>query len=82
MRLQLVLLLFAFVVTKHKAQETYTLQQVLKLAKQNNPTLISEKYEVDIAKSDLITAKLYSNFNFNYEYLHLSDTKDFSPDTR
>ena len=43
------------------AQKTYTLQEALKTAKAQNPTLKTEQYEVEFAKSDVLSAKLRLN---------------------
>lgn len=60
--------LYSYSVT---AQNNYTLQKALQLAKTNNPILKTEHYNVSIAQSDIITAGLRPNPILNNQTLQL-----------
>lgn len=67
--------LYSYSVT---AQNNYTLQKALQLAKTNNPILKTEHYNVSIAQSDIITAGLRPNPILNNQTLQLMQTSQFS----
>src|SRR5690606_2792921 len=67
--------LYSYSVT---AQNNYTLQKALQLAKTNNPILKTEHYNVSIAQSDIITAGLRPNPILNNQTLQLLQTSQFS----
>lgn len=60
------------------AQNYYTLQKALQLAKANNPVLKTEYYNISIAQSDIITAGLRPNPILNNQTLQLLQTSQFS----
>ena len=63
------------------AQENYTLQEALKTAKSQNPTLKIEQYEVEFAKSDVISAKLRLNPTLENESIQLARRSEFANNT-
>lgn len=67
--------------TAAKAQQTYTLQQALQTAKQNNAFLKTEQLNINIAQSDIITAKLRPNLELNNQTLQLIAPPHFSPNS-
>lgn len=64
------------------SQDVYTLKDALSYGKKHSPTLVSEQLEIEISKSDLISAKLRPNFNFNFESIQIIDSKEYAPGTR
>ncbi len=71
------------------AQNNYTLKQAISQAKANNPLLKNEKFNIDIAQSDVVTAKLRPNPILNNQTLQLlnpslfpENTTSFSPFNR
>jgi len=64
------------------AQERYNLQKTLQTARANNPALRTEKYNVDIAKADVITAGLRPNLSLNNQTIQLIQPSHFAPNTR
>lgn len=64
-----------------KAQEIYTLQQALQTARTNNPVLKTEQLSIDIAQTDLITARLRPNPVLSAEYLQLWQSSEFPANT-
>ncbi|HLV41391.1 MAG TPA: TolC family protein [Brumimicrobium sp.] len=63
------------------AQENYTLQDALKAARSNNPTLKAEQYEVEFAKSDVLSAKLRLNPTLENESIQLMRRSEFANNT-
>ena len=63
------------------AQKNYTLQEALKTAKSQNPTLKTEHYEVEFAKSDVISAKLRLNPTLENESIQLMRRSEFANNT-
>ncbi len=63
------------------AQENYSLQQALQMARTNNPILKTERFEIGIAETDITTAKLSHNLVFHNESLQLMQSEHFFPDT-
>ncbi len=59
------------------AQERYTLKEALRTAKSNNPELRSELLNVDVARTDIITAKLRPNLTFSNETVQVMNSSDF-----
>lgn len=63
------------------AQERYTLKQALQTAKSNNPELRSERLNIDIAETDITSAKLRPNLNFSAEAVQMMNSSDFEGNT-
>lgn len=64
------------------AQVTVSLQEAVKLAKSGNPVLKSEKLNISIAETDVITAGLRPNPALNNQTLQLVRPSLFPNDTR
>ncbi len=64
-----------------KAQESYTLKKALQAARVNNPNLKTKQYDISIAQTDIITAHLRPNPEFNNETLQLLRSSEFAPNT-
>jgi cobalt-zinc-cadmium efflux system outer membrane protein len=64
-----------------KAQNNLSLQEALKTAKQNNPTLKTEKFSVSIAQTDIVTARLRPNPILNNQSLQLIKSSAFPENT-
>ena len=86
-RLARISLLIAFVTMKFmsplvlKAQAIYTLQSAVATAKENSPALKGEGYIVDLARGNLITARLHTNPILNNQTLQMTNSKYFVPGT-
>ncbi|MBC7487485.1 MAG: TolC family protein [Cytophagaceae bacterium] len=63
------------------AQNTLSLQKALQQARSSNPVLKSEQYNMNIAESDIITAKLRPNLKLNNQTLQLVDHDHFAQNT-
>lgn len=63
------------------AQERYTLKQALKTAKTNNLELHSERFNLDIAETEITTAKLRPNLNFSVETVQIMNSSEFDGNT-
>lgn len=63
------------------AQAIISLKQAIQTAKQNNPILKSQKINLDIAQTDIITAKLRPNPILNNQSLQLTQPSFFPPNT-
>ncbi|MEX6688739.1 TolC family protein [Danxiaibacter flavus] len=64
------------------AQTSYSLQKALQTARENNPTLKSAELNINIAQSDVITAKLRPNPVLNNQSLQLVNSSKFPADTK
>lgn len=64
-----------------KAQNSYTLQTALQTARENNPQLKIEHFNMAIAEADIISAKIRPNFNLSNESIQLLQTSEFAPKT-
>lgn len=64
-----------------KAQENLSLKQALQTAKTNNPILKAEQFNVQMAKSDIVTAKLRPNLILSHETLQVTESSEFAPQT-
>lgn len=64
-----------------QAQETYTLKEALQIAKANSPELRSERLNIDIAETEITTAKLRPNLNFSAEAVQIMNAADFEGNT-
>ncbi len=63
------------------SQTNYNLQKSLQTAKKNNPVLKGQYYDVDIAESDIVTAKLRPNLIFGFNYIGVAREKNYAPNT-
>lgn len=63
------------------AQTPFTLEQVLKTAKLNNPILKSEHFNVAIAESDILSAELRPNLVLSNETIQIANSSDFENST-
>jgi len=75
-----VLLFFVFC-NLTNAQNNYTLQKALQTARANNPYLKSEQFNIGIAQTDIITAKLRPNPILNNQTLQLMQPSQFPANT-
>lgn len=64
-----------------KAQSNFTLQQALQTAKANNPILKTEQFNIGIAQTDIITAKLRPNLILNNQTIQLMQPSQFPANT-
>ncbi|WPO77877.1 TolC family protein [Flavobacterium sp. KACC 22761] len=63
------------------SQTNYNLQKSLQTAKKNNPVLKGQYYDVDIAQSDIMTAKLRPNLILGFNYIGIATEKNYAPNT-
>jgi len=63
------------------AQRYYTLQKALQTARENNPYLKTEQMNIQIAQSDIVSAKLRPNPILNNQTLQLVQASHFSNNT-
>lgn len=63
------------------SQTQFTLQQALQAARENNPVLRTEKFNVGIAKSDITTAKLRPNPVMGINYISTIRQRDYVENT-
>lgn len=63
------------------AQRSFTLQEALQTAKNNNPHLKSEYFDLGISQTDLTTAKLRPNPVLSNETLQLARSSEFAANT-
>lgn len=63
------------------AQTNYTLQRALQTARTNNPVLKTEQFNIGIAQTDIITAKLRPNPILNNQTLQLIKPSQFPVNT-
>lgn len=63
------------------AQTNYSFQKALQTAKANNPVLKTQHFDVGIAETDIITAKLRPNPILNNQSLQLAKPHYFAPNT-
>ncbi|QAA82634.1 TolC family protein [Aequorivita sp. H23M31] len=76
----IVILVFSFCF-QLKAQENISLKQALQTAKTNNPVLKAERFNVKMAESYIVTAKLRPNLILSHETLQVAESSDFAPQT-
>ncbi|MEN2416285.1 TolC family protein [Flavobacterium mesophilum] len=67
--------------TKGISQTNYSLQKSLQTAKKNNLVLKGQYYDVDIAESDIVTAKLRPNLILGFNYIGIATEKNYAPNT-
>jgi outer membrane protein, heavy metal efflux system len=60
------------------AQETLSLKQSVQVARTNNPFLKTSFYNIAIAETDIITARLRPNLSLNNQTLQLANSKYFA----
>ncbi|WP_419869881.1 TolC family protein [Chryseobacterium sp. CT-SW4] len=77
----LVFTIYFSLFTSAQAQVTYTLSQAIKAAEQNNPFLKANTLDVDIAKTDITSAKLIPNLSLSYETVHISKKSQLTENT-
>lgn len=70
-----------FIFEKTMAQHTLSLQKALQQARSSNPVLKAEQYNMNIAESDIITARLRPNLKLNNQTLQLVNQDHFAPNT-
>ena len=75
------LLSLIFMTFHVNAQEVYTLQEALRTAKVQNPMLKTEHYEIEFAKSDVLSAKLRLNPTLENESIQLMRRSEFANNT-
>lgn len=63
------------------AQERYTLKEALKTAKTNNLKLHSERFNLDIAETEITTAKHRPNLNLSVEAVQIMNSSEFDGNT-
>jgi cobalt-zinc-cadmium efflux system outer membrane protein len=66
---------------KSMAQNTLSLQKALQQARSSNLVLKAEQYNMNIAESDIITAKLRPNLTLNNQTLQLVNQDHFAENT-
>lgn len=76
-----VVILLLSVCIQSNAQDNYTLKQALQTAKADNPNLKAEQFNVLMAESDIITAKLRPNLILSHESLQVMESAEFAPQT-
>lgn len=64
-----------------EAQHSYTLQQALQAARQNNPFLKAEQINIHIAEAEIVTARLRPNLNLSNESIQLLRSSELAPHT-
>jgi len=74
-----VVALTLFLATGTKAQTVYSIQSALASAKTNNPFLKTAQFNINIAQSDIITARLRPNPILNNQTLQLANSKYYPP---
>lgn len=76
-----ILFSLVFIFTPHSsfAQEpkNLTLKQALQTARSQNPFLKSERLHIDIAKTEVVSAKIRPNFTFGTEAVQMINSADF-----
>lgn len=65
-----------------KAQRTYTLRQTLQIARTNNSFLKAERYHLDLASTDITSAKLFNNPTFEFNYMNVTARRYAEPGTK
>ncbi len=63
------------------AQNNLSLQDALKAAIGNNPSLKAQRMNMDIAAADITTARLRPNLNLSNQTINLTRKADFAPNT-
>jgi len=77
----LLFVLLTLLSTKGISQTNYSLQKSLQTAKKNNLVLKGQYYDVDIAESDIVTAKLRPNLILGFNYIGIATEKNYAPNT-
>jgi len=73
--------LLALLLNLHlEGQNQFTLQQALQTAREHNPELKVEKYNLGIAEADITEAGLRPNFSLNNESIQMTRPSDFEKD--
>lgn len=63
------------------AQQKYSLQDALRTAQQNNPTLQAERLNIDIAYTEVLSAKIRPNITFTNETIQVMDAAEYAENT-
>ncbi|UPZ14825.1 TolC family protein [Flavobacterium humidisoli] len=63
------------------SQTSYNLQKSLQTARKNNLVLKGQYYDIDIAQSDIVTAKLRPNLVLGFNYISIAGEKNYAPNT-
>ncbi|WP_431241391.1 TolC family protein [Flavobacterium sp. P21] len=63
------------------SQTNYNLQKSLQTAKKNNPVLKGQYYDINMAESDIMTAKLRPNLILGFNYIGVAGEKNYAPNT-
>lgn len=63
------------------AQEPLTLKQALQAAKNYNPALKAQRFNIKMAEADVLTAKLRPNLSLSHESLQMLEWAEFAPQT-
>jgi cobalt-zinc-cadmium efflux system outer membrane protein len=70
-RILLVSIVGLFLSTSSFAQNNYNLQKALKTASDNNPILKTQKFDIAVAESEIVSAKIIPNIKLNNQSLFL-----------
>ncbi len=70
-RILLVSIVGLFLSASSFAQTNYNLQKALKTATDNNPILKTQKFDIAVAESEIVSAKIISNVKLNNQSLFL-----------
>ncbi|MBI1767119.1 MAG: TolC family protein [Bacteroidetes bacterium] len=81
MRVLLALIVLSYFVISANGQTIYSIQGALASARTNNPFLKTESYNINIAQSDITTAKLRPNPILNNQTLLLANSKYYPSGT-
>lgn len=65
-----------------QAQQVYNIQKALKTAIENSVDLQIERYNVDLAATDIVEAKTRANINVENEVLQFAKQSDFEANTK
>lgn len=79
MKFLFVAVLMVSAVSMAPAQEMLTLQRSVQLAKSNNPFLKTSYFDVAIAQTDIIGARLRPNIKLNNQTLQIASSKYYLP---
>lgn len=58
-------------------QKTFSLKEALRMARLNNPVLQSERLNIDMAQSDVVSAKIRPNLTLNHETVQIINSVNF-----
>jgi cobalt-zinc-cadmium efflux system outer membrane protein len=81
MKNYIILAILFFSIGKIIGQDFLTLKKTLQIAKENHPLLKLEKYKIEMAETDIISAKLRPNIILNNQSLFSINNKFFPENT-